>query len=168
VIVLSHNAYFLRQLIEPYMRRSETNVLISILLKENDITRIKQSDKNIILSSYELMWSSIINYNTSNYHFLLNTMRRVIDDFFENVLGRDKWTFYDKMQEKDKPTCRALLTALNAGSHIIEDDFEFTLDASCIENLKAVFKSLFEVSGYIDHYNMMANKCQKKLCENED
>ncbi len=166
VVLLTHNLFFYLNLIEPYKEgRRNKNVkgnVNFIHLKRADIkTIIRQSNENMIESSYELLWSYVLSADPIHAQILLNTMRRILDDFFDTFLGTDKWSVYDNMSEKDKPLCRALLSNVNAGSHSIPDDFNFGDWDGKVDDLKRVFKEFFRIAGYPKHYEAMELRTKK-------
>ena len=57
------------------------------------------------------------------------------------------------MQEKE--ICCSLLCWVNDGSHCVPDDYSIIPDDGQVEKYLDVFKQVFEVTGHIQHYNMM-------------
>ena len=57
------------------------------------------------------------------------------------------------MQEKE--ICRSLLCWVNDGSHCVPDDYSIIPGEEQVEKYLDVFKKVFEVTGHIQHYNMM-------------
>jgi len=50
--------------------------------------------------------------------------------------------------------CQSLISWLHAGSHEIFDDLNYSFDIN-VYRYKEIFKKIFEVTGHIEHYNMM-------------
>ena len=56
---------------------------------------------------------------------------------------------------KEKEICRSLLCWVNDGSHCVPDDYSVIPDQEQAERYLKVFKQVFEVTGHVQHYNMM-------------
>lgn len=156
IIVLTHNIYF-HQEIAFKGSRDNTSPLkerFHILRKINEETIIQSFEKNQINSSYELLWRELKNSNTDGA-FICNTMRRILEHYF-NVIGHKNYdTIIDSFEGQDKLICKTLLPFINTGSHTINDDFHLSIDADMISKYKEIFKAIFQKANQESHYNMM-------------
>jgi len=128
-----------------------------ILRKNNNKSIIQCYEKeNPIQGSYELLWNELRNKDKISIITLQNTMRRVYETYFK-VLGKydddDILQKFPSLQEKE--ICRSLLCWVNDGSHCVPDDYSVIPDQEQAERYLKVFKQVFEVTGHVQHYNMM-------------
>jgi len=156
VILLTHNVFFHKEVsfIDGRTKKLK-DINYWILRKRNKITSIQVFEQeNPIHSSYELLWKEL--KNESSLVSIQNTMRRIIENYFR-LLGRyrdDKLIGKFKNKE-EQDICRALISWINDGSHSINDDLFIEYQDETIANYKSVFKSIFEKTNHLEHYNMM-------------
>lgn len=158
LILLTHNVYFHKEVSFIDSRtRSKNDTWFWILRKNNNKSIIQCYEKeNPIQGSYELLWNELRNKDKISIITLQNTMRRIYETYFK-VLGKydddDILQKFPSMQEKE--ICRSLLCWVNDGSHCVPDDYSIIPDEEQVEKYLEVFKKVFEVTGHIQHYNMM-------------
>lgn len=158
LILLTHNVYFHKEVSFIDSRtRSKDDTWFWILRKNNNKSIIQCYEKeNPIQGSYELLWNELRNKDKISIITLQNTMRRIYETYFK-VLGKydddDILQKFPSMQEKE--ICRSLLCWVNDGSHCVPDDYSIIPDEEQVEKYLDVFKKVFEVTGHIQHYNMM-------------
>lgn len=157
MIILTHNVYFHKEVSFINGKTEERNdINFWILRKNNNITSIEAFKKrNPIQNSYELLWNEI-DKEKNNASTIQNTMRRIIECYFK-ILGKcndeDIIRYFKSLEEKE--ICRSLLCWINDGSHCIPDDLYIENPNDVIDKYFIVFKKIFELSGHIEHYNMM-------------
>ena len=158
LILLTHNVYFHKEVSFIDSRtRSKNDTCFWILRKNNNKSIIQCYEKeNPIQGSYELLWNELRNKDKISIITLQNTMRRVYETYFK-VLGKyddnDILQKFPSLQEKE--ICRSLLCWVNDGSHCVPDDYSVIPDQEQAERYLKVFKQVFEVTGHVQHYNMM-------------
>ncbi|MBV3185280.1 AAA family ATPase, partial [Phocaeicola vulgatus] len=158
LILLTHNVYFHKEVsfIDGRTGNSK-DTWFWILRKNNNRSTIKcYEQENPIQGSYELLWNELRNKDNISIITLQNTMRRIYETYFK-VLGKHDDDYilqkFPSMQEKE--ICRSLLCWVNDGSHCVPDDYSIIPDDGQVEKYLDVFKQVFEVTGHIQHYNMM-------------
>ena len=158
LILLTHNVYFQKEVsfIDGRTGNSK-DTWFWILRKNNNRSTIKcYKQENPIQGSYELLWNELRNKDNISIITLQNTMRRIYETYFK-VLGKHDDDYilqkFPSMQEKE--ICRSLLCWVNDGSHCVPDDYSIIPDDGQVEKYLDVFKQVFEVTGHIQHYNMM-------------
>jgi len=158
LILLTHNVYFHKEVSFIDGRTgANKDTWFWILRKNNNKSTIQCYEKeNPILGSYELLWNELRNKDKISIITLQNTMRRIYETYFK-VLGKHDDDYilqkFPSMQEKE--ICRSLLCWVNDGSHCVPDDYSIIPDEEQIGKYLDVFKQVFEVTGHIQHYNMM-------------
>ncbi len=160
VFILTHNIYFHQEVCFKDRRNNihAKKEYFWIIRKINEETQIVGYKENQIKSSYELLWQEFKNPNTDGA-LICNTMRRILEHYF-NIIGHIDYTnLIDKFEGQDKLICRTLLPYINTGSHIINDDFHLSIDKDMVDNYKEIFRKIFENTNQIDHYNMMMGSC---------
>ena len=83
-------------------------------------------------------------------------MRRIIENYFKILGGYVDDEIINKFNNpQEREICRSLICWINEGSHTIPDDLFVELQDNTIENYFKVFKSVFNETGHIAHYEMM-------------
>lgn len=159
IFILTHNVYFHKEITFKGNRESNTKKeSFWVVRKLNGISSIKEYCSNPIQTTYELLWRELHNPDEINTATVFNTMRRILEYYF-NILGGKKYEeCIDKFEGEEKLICKSLISWINDGSHFIGDDLEIPVDQDEIQKYLNVFKLIFAKMGQIDHYNMMMNK----------
>lgn len=156
IFVLTHNVYFHKEVTFEKKNESLKGQSFWILRKNGNVSYLENYEKNPIQTSYELLWHEIrIGREKINKLTLFNTLRRILEYYFK-ILGRFKDDdLINKFEYEEKIVANSLLSWINDGSHIINDDMFIATDDDTIEKYLRVFKRIFEVENHIEHYNMM-------------
>ena len=156
VFVLTHNVYFHKEVtFNP--RRKNTSLsdeTFWIVKKVDGVSSLTQNMDNPIKTSYELLWAEIKCPNAS-LTSLQNTMRRILEYYFRILGGWKDWNFDAWFEGQELLICQSLLSWVNDGSHFPDDDLHYRVSPEAIEVYKKVFRSIFEKTQHIEHYNMM-------------
>jgi wobble nucleotide-excising tRNase len=156
VFVLTHNVYFHKEVtFNP--RRKNTSLsdeTFWIVKKVDGVSSLTQNMDNPIKTSYELLWAEIKCSNAS-LTSLQNTMRRILEYYFRILGGWKDWNFDAWFEGQELLICQSLLSWVNDGSHFPDDDLHYRVSPESIEIYKKVFRSIFEKTQHIEHYNMM-------------
>lgn len=158
LFVLTHNVFFHKEASFIDGRTHELkDVNYWIVRKNSGITEIKgYGMRNPISTSYELLWHELKDNTGASLISIQNTMRRIIENYFGMLGGRRDEYLIDKFEStEDKIIARSLLCWINDGSHSIPDDLFIDPYTDAVPRYKSVFRSLFEKSGHLPHYNMM-------------
>ena len=159
VFILTHNVYFHKEITFKGNRDHTTSKeSFWIVRKLNGNSNINKHESNPIKTTYELLWSEIDDLNKINTATIFNTLRRILEYYF-NILGSMKYEeIINQFEGEDKLVCKSLVSWINDGSHFISDDLEMPIDTDKIEKYLAVFKLIFEKMGHESHYNMMMDR----------
>ncbi len=155
VFILTHNVYFHKEV--TFRKRGESNKGESfwIVRKVGNNSAIQNYPDNPVQTSYDLLWQEIREPTKVNKLTVFNTLRRILEYYFK-ILGRIKDDeLLSKFEGEDKVISNALLSWINDGSHLINDDIFVSTDDETVEKYMKVFKKIFEVANQIEHYNMM-------------
>jgi len=159
IFILTHNAFFFKEvtyisLREQSSRRNDTKYFI--IRKVNGKSVIDNYENNPIKSTYQLLWEEVKRTDNIDCITLQNSMRRIIEYYFKILANLDNDEIIEKFEnENEKKICCSLISWVNVGSHDVFDDINYIPNQNEIDNYKRVFKSIFEITGHIAHYNMM-------------
>ena len=164
VFVLTHNIYFHKEVTFLGSREhySPKEVAYFIIRKKNEESTIISYEDNPIKTSYEILWEDIKNPTASSAKSVFNTMRRILEHYFQVIGGIKYEECINEFEGEDKIICKALIAFINDGSHTIFDDLVVSFDESSLENYLRVFRLIFERLHQIDHYNMMMGLADKE------
>lgn len=158
IFVLSHNVYFFKEVsFKTGLRQRETGFWM--ISKENNISKITCYEKSPVNSTYEMLWDEVkaasLAPSECNTLTLANTMRRIIEHYFKFLGGVDLSNFHLTFPDGERPVFKSLISWANAGSHSAFDDYSVTPNVYNAEKYLKVFRTLFEKTNHIAHYNMM-------------
>lgn len=157
IFVLTHNVYFHKEITFLGSRKKypTSRTAFWVIKKKNNFTEIIRHDENPIQTSYELLWAELKNIEGRQRATIFNTIRRILEYYFNVIGGIDYEKCIDRFEGEDKIICKALISCINDGSHFITDDFVMCYENDTIENYLRVFKLIFEKMDHISHYCMM-------------
>jgi wobble nucleotide-excising tRNase len=156
VFLLTHNTYFFRE-VTYSSRNSEKyreDTAYYIVKKTNNYSHVEYSDTNPIKTSYELLWDNIKRNNVDNVS-IQNSMRRIIEYYFNFLANIDTESLINKFEGSEKLVCRSLIHWVDTGSHSVFDEIDFSQSNEDINKYRDVFKRIFELTGQLSHFNMM-------------
>lgn len=157
VFILTHNVYFHKEVTFLGNRESwpETKCAYWVISKADNKSSVSAHDKNPISTSYELLWDEIRNLGDKPSKNAFNTMRRILEYYFSVIGGIDYERCIDEFEGDERIACRALVSCINEGSHMIPDDFVIVFAPEAMETCRRVFKEIFYKLGQGAHYEMM-------------
>lgn len=163
VFILTHNIYFHKEITFLGSRKEYPKLRTTfwILKKFDNISQCIRYASNPIQTSYELLWSELKEPGASKRVTIYNTLRRILEYYFNIIGGMNYETCIEKFDGDDKIICKALISSINDGSHSIYDDFAMCCDDNTAENYIRVFKDIFEKMEHGSHYNMMMRESTK-------
>lgn len=157
VFILTHNVYFHKEV--TYLGSGKSfspyEAAYYIIRKKDENSHIVLCEDNPIKTSYEILWDELRNPNESSVKSVFNTMRRILEHYFQVIGGIKYEECINEFEGEDKLICKALIAFINDGSHSIFDDLVVSFDESSLENYLRVFRLIFERLHHIDHFNMM-------------
>ncbi|MHA1385695.1 MAG: AAA family ATPase [Candidatus Helarchaeota archaeon] len=156
VFILTHNAFFFKEVTHKASYQKRNDTMYYILRKSNNITNIEPYESNPIKSTYQLLWDNLKKEN-SDCICIQNTMRRIIEFYFKILANLDRREdIINKFKEEtDKKICRSLISWMHVGSHDVFSDIEYSPTTEEVDKFKKVFKKIFEHTKHLSHYNMM-------------
>lgn len=157
IILLTHNVYFHKEVSYEGLNRKGEKSQFWIMRKNNKVSTIHfYGINNPILSSYELLWREIKEWENNSGITIQNTLRRILENYF-SILGskRDDVLINKFSNQEDREICRSLLSWANEGSHTLPDDLFIEAPDGTITKYLEVFKNIFNHTENIGHYNMM-------------
>lgn len=157
IVVLTHNAYFHKEITFNKLRRNNQAMneeTFFTVRKDETGSKVVKWNENPIKTSYDLLWSEIRSEQKSALT-IQNTLRRILENYFKILGGIDTDKICEMFEGKEKCVCKSLFSWVNDGSHFAHDDLYVAIDSSQIENYLSVFRRIFEKSEHISHYKMM-------------
>jgi len=156
VFILTHNIYFHKEVTFKGSRKSaskeESFWIVRNLNNQSDIIK---HDENPIQTTYELLWREIKNPDQINKVTIFNTLRRILEYYFNIIGGLDYEKSIDEFEGEEKIIFKSLFSWINDGSHFINDDLVVYSEPENIEKQLDVFKEIFKKLKHESHYNMM-------------
>jgi len=160
IFILTHNVYFFKEVTFRSNRDNKWKEESYWLVQKHDKqSRIIEHEDNPIKTTYELLWRELDESDKINTATIFNTMRRILEYYF-NILGNLDYAVeaLKKFEGEEKLICKSLVGWINDGSHFINDDLAVTVDSSDIHKYLKVFKDIFYKMDHGSHYEMMTNK----------
>lgn len=159
LIVTTHNVYFLQKLENgrnniAKFDKKEFGYLY--LIKKKNITFVKNMDDCPVKSSYAVLWDIIKHAENYDYPVVFNSMRRILDEYFEFIGGMNYSSLIKQATDpKEKIILNSLTNSINSGSHLISDDFNYVTSEENLDVLKSAFHHIFIYLKQEEHYKMM-------------
>lgn len=162
MFVLTHNVYFHKEITFLGAREQypPTKTAYWVLNKINNITAVIKHEQNPIQTSYELLWAEIKDASKHQRVTVFNTLRRILEFYFNIIGGMDYEKCINEFDGEDKIICKALISCINDGSHFISDDFVMCYEKDTIDKYLRVFKLIFEKMNHSSHYKMMMGQLE--------
>lgn len=157
VFVLTHNVYFYKEIVYKGSgkHKKETQEQYYVVKKTDNVSSIQDYTENPIETTYQLLWNELHEDSKKNRATVYNTMRRILEYYF-NIIGKQDYEkCVDNFEGEEKILCKSLISFINDNSHYISDDFSMIFEDDTIEKYQKVFRKIFENLGHISHYNMM-------------
>ena len=155
VFVLTHNVYFHKEVSYNYRRKLDSKTFW-IVRKRSGNSVITGYPNNPIQTGYQLLWDELRNIdrnNGANSSTVQNLLRRILENYFTIMGGKNRDEIYSKFEGHEKITCKSLFSWANAGSHAVYDSL-YIQDDEPIKYIK-VFREVFKKTGHFAHYEMM-------------
>lgn len=154
LFILTHNIYFFKEVTN--QRDSEgSKSSYWTIRKINGCSKIEQHSKNPIRTSYQMLWDDVIRAKHDPSLDVRNTLRRIIENYFEFFGNIKKWTLAENFEGPDKEICNSLLQWTNDGSHSVFDDIYMTHNQETRDSYLRVFEEIFIRNNHQAHYDMM-------------
>jgi wobble nucleotide-excising tRNase len=158
LILLTHNVYFHKEVSFIDGRNNgDKDTFYWIVRKKNKISTFNAYEmNNPIQTSYQLLWQELNDKEKNSSVTIQNTMRRIIENYFK-ILGDYKDNSLISKFEilEEQIICKSLMSWINDGSHVIQDDLYIELQDDVIDKYLEVFKKIFVFTNHEGHYNMM-------------
>ena len=180
IFVLTHNAYFHREVTYPHADRYEF-VSFYLVRKINNRSSVRLCDKqdseeptsrinvNPVKNSYAALWEEY--KELSSAVPLMNAIRRILEYYFMQLCGyegsklretileenRDAFTHDENGNEDNTKYDMAstMLSYIDATSYGVNDGLHYVDDGIDVELYRETFRMIFELMNQGQHYNMM-------------
>jgi len=152
IFILTHSLYFFYELTNiNHKERKDTQKLFRIC-KNTESSYFEDMKYEDIQNDYQAYWH-IVKDEKQSPALIANCMRNIMEYFF-NFVEKQEFAQVFQRPELQKTSYMAFNRYMNRESHSkgqnIFDIKEFNYD-----NFREAFKKVFEIEGYIEHYNKM-------------
>src|SRR5699024_6301217 len=183
IFILTHNAYFHREISYNQVSRYES-VSFFMIRKSDNISTIEEcinkpksnledlTNRNPVQNSYAALWEEYMALNSTIP--LLNVIRRILDYYFIQLCGyrennvrkeileihKDDFVDEDEVGRKDYTKLHlatAMLSYIGCAEGFV-DGFNLVEDCSDADQYKKVLEMIFDKLGQKQHYDMMTIK----------
>ena len=152
LFILTHSLYFFYELTNTkHKERNETQNLFRIC-KNTESSYFEDMKYEDIQNDYHAYWHIIKDENQAPA-LIANCMRNVIEYFFNFVEKQDFAQVFQK-SELQETRYMAFNRYMNRESHSKGQNI-FDIKEFDYSSFREAFKKVFEIEGYIDHYNKM-------------
>lgn len=159
IFILTHNIYFHKEVTYKGSRDNQTKEERYFTIKKiNGQSKITQENKNPIQTTYDLLWDEIRDSENINKVTVFNTMRRILEYYFNIIGGLDYESAEELFDGAEKIIFKSLISWINDGSHCIYDDILISCDEEHISEYLKIFEKTFDVLNHKSHYEMMMKK----------
>ena len=164
VIVLTHNAYFYKQVLYPSplgVLQDKAQKRFFVVRKMGMESHVEPWKESPIQSHYELLWADLKWKQEASSDSkvravsIQNTMRRILEYYF-NIFGYGSHKrFVGKFSGQEQLIARVLLAWIDDGSHSAQDTLLVSPAQPDIEGYFKVFRKIFDKAGYAAHHDKM-------------
>lgn len=183
IFILTHNAYFHREITYPHANRYEFVSFYLVKKRGNksavDLKRRRDPDEpiqwinvNPVKNSYAALWEEYKELKdvTSPIPFM-NVIRRILEYYFLQICGYDSSQLRKTILEDNKHAfthdddgnedytrfdmAKSMLQYIAATTYGVNDGLHFVDDVIDIEQCKRTFQMIFHHMGQDQHFNMM-------------
>lgn len=162
MVLMTHNAHFHKEV--TYRRRGDKLDVLQygiVRKRSGQPSEVTFSDKNPIQTAYGALWDEVKRASQQpavSAVGLQNILRRILETYFRVLGGVEDPVIVAKFQGDDQALCRSLFSWVNAGSHSIFDDLDYSPTPATVEANLRVFRRIFEEQGQLGHYQMMMDE----------
>jgi wobble nucleotide-excising tRNase len=160
LVLLTHNAHFHKEVTHKAQGEKGGDWQYGIVRKRRGRpSEVVLTKENPIQTAYGALWNEVRraakDHPSASAVSLQNTLRRILETYFKVLGGIDNAALIAKFDGDDQTICRALFAWINAGSHSIFDDLDYSHTPATIEANLRVFRRIFEEQKQEGHYLMM-------------
>ncbi len=172
LLLMTHNAHFHKDVTyRPHGGPKLGSWKYGVVRKRSgQSSEVELRDDNPIQTAYGALWDEVkrsAERPSESAVGLQNTLRRILETYFKVLGGVDDPTIIAKFEGDQQVICRSLFTWVNAGSHSIFDDLDYSPTPSTVESNLRVFRRIFEEHGQIGHYRMMMGEGAEEISAEE-
>ncbi len=153
VFVLTHNLYFFHELIDKN-KKNDNNIQGLFRISKSQSSTIEKMKKNEIQNEYQSYWAVIKSGNQDTMFLVANSMRNIIEYFFGFIDKSESINNLFQREELNGPKYSAFKRYIDRESHTDPPNISDYKERN-LEHFKEVFKKVFEVTGYKEHYEKM-------------
>lgn len=167
LLLMTHNAHFHKDVTyRPHGGAKLGSWKYGIVRKRSgQPSEVEFSEKNPIQTAYGALWGEVKRATDQpmvSAIGLQNTMRRILETYFKVLGGVDDPAIIASFEGEEQTICRSLFTWVNAGSHSIFDDLDYSPTPTTVEANLRVFRQIFIEQGQIGHYTMMMGEADNQ------
>lgn len=184
IFILTHNAYFHREIAYLYpnryefvsfylVKKSGNKSSVKLMRKRNPDAPTEWINVNPVKNSYAALWEEYKALKeTASTVSVLNVIRRILEYYFLQICGydssrlrkvvlednKDEYILRDSEGKEDYTRfdmARAMLSYIAGSTYGINDGFHYVDDIMDMEQCRTTFQMIFHHMGQDQHYDMM-------------
>lgn len=152
IFILTHSLYFFYELTNTNHTQREATQKLFRICKNTESSYFENMKYEDIQNDYQAYWH-IVKDEKQAPALIANCMRNIMEYFFNFVEKQDFANVFQR-QELQKTSYMAFNRYMNRESHSKGQNI-FDLKEFDYNSFREAFKKVFEIEGYIDHYNKM-------------
>lgn len=168
IFCLSHNEVFYNELCYGRERSSKPGGKIAhyrIAKGKFHHHRVKRTDNGSVMSGYSALWHDVFaarEGTLSNVSSLGNTMRRILESYFQLTNGLNLTEIDFEATEEEEVIFNSLRSWLHSNSHNALDSLFVTVNENEVGSYLKVFEQIFRSSGHGPHFDMMMDRSKPR------
>ncbi|GAA4405436.1 AAA family ATPase [Tsukamurella soli] len=159
LVLMTHNSYFYKEVTYRPRGGKLGSWKYGLVRKwSGKPSEVEFCDDNPIQTAYGALWDEVkrsAERPSASAVGLQNTLRRILEAYFKVLGGVDDPAIVAKFEGDEQLICRSLFSWVNAGSHSIFDDLDYSPTPSTVDANLRVFRRIFEIHDQFGHYLMM-------------
>jgi wobble nucleotide-excising tRNase len=159
LLLSTHNAHFHKEVTYPAPGDKTGGWQYGVVRKRSGLpSEVVITKDNPIQTAYAALWDEVRRASedpSASTVSLQNILRRILETYFKLLGGVDNVDLIAKFDGDDQNICRALFSWVNAGSHSIFDDLDYSPTRTTVEANLRVFRQILEEQDQLGHYLMM-------------
>jgi len=168
IFCLSHNEVFYNELCYGRERSSKPGGKTAhyrITKGKFHHHRVKRTENGSVMNGYSALWHDVFaarEKTLSNVSSLGNTMRRILESYFELTNGLNLAEIDFEATEEEEVIFNSLRSWLHSNSHNALDSLFVTVDENEVGSYLKVFEQIFRSSGHGPHFDMMMDRAKPR------
>lgn len=159
VIILTHNAFFYRQVAANLPAALREHASFGLLSRHGQVRKYTPYESIPVRSSYALLWDQVPDENEVTDSLLpatQNDMRRIVETYFASFGSSNGVSaLINEFKGEERVQFASLISWMHSGSHSVFDELEHVPTQESSAAFVKAFYQLFRLTGNDGHLRMM-------------